>query len=243
MARKDIHIHIHGKTNDEVKHAPAGSSQGGQFTSGSGGGGSGKAKNGANKTTGKASYEHEDLKKYHAHVSTNSPKSQVSWASVAKEAHKALTSGKLSNSEKEHARTIYKEATGKATTLPPPPVPNVGAYAHLTKPVSVKPTLTKPASVKPTLTNVGTAKHPLQAPTSSAVWGGHASGSTHYIAGFQPPANGGGDHVISHNGEAYTHTGKSGANLKTGEASHEYAAGNSGEKRAWVTKSGYLKND
>jgi hypothetical protein len=48
---KTIHIHIHSKTTDEQKHAPAGSSKGGQFVSGggsSGGGGSKQEKAKAN---------------------------------------------------------------------------------------------------------------------------------------------------------------------------------------------------
>lgn len=71
--------------------------------------------------------------KYHAHVSKNSATSRVSWASVAKEANKALASGKLSPAEHKAATAIHKEASGKANTLPKPGVPNVGAYAHLTK--------------------------------------------------------------------------------------------------------------
>jgi hypothetical protein len=31
--------------------------------------------------------------------------------------------------------------------------------------------------------------------------------------------------------------------MKTGEASYEYRAGDSGEHRAWVTHSGHLMND
>ena len=128
---KTIHIHIHGRTRDAdgPAHAPAGSSKGGQFISGGGGGGSSAAP----ATGGSASKEHTDLVKYHAHVSKNSATSRVSWASVAKEANKALASGKLSPAEHKAATAIHKEASGKANTLPKPGVPNVGAYAHLTK--------------------------------------------------------------------------------------------------------------
>ena len=84
-------------------------------------------------TSGSASKEHTDLVKYHAHVSKNSATSRVSWASVAKEANKALASGKLSPTEHKAATAIHKEASGKANALPKPGVPNVGAYAHLTK--------------------------------------------------------------------------------------------------------------
>lgn len=48
---KHIHIYLPAKTRDEVKHAPAGSSKGGQFVSGSGGqGGSAPAKKSAPET-------------------------------------------------------------------------------------------------------------------------------------------------------------------------------------------------
>lgn len=96
-----------------------------------------------------------------------------------------------------------------------------------------------PAKMK----NVGTDKWPLHAKSSDALGAKHPDGSTHHVGGFEPPVNGKGDHLIHHDGKTFSYSGKSGKNMKTGEASYEYRAGDSGEHRAWVTHSGHLMND
>ena len=103
----------------------------------------------------------------------------------------------------------------------------------------------KTGSAAPAKTvNVGSAKYPMQAKSSEKLAAKHADGSTHHVGGFQPPVSGNGDHVIHHDGKAFSFTGKSGKNMKTGEASYEYAHhGDNMEHRAWVTHSGHLMND
>lgn len=78
------------------------------------------------------SKEHADLLAYHEHV-CKSPNSKSSWNNLAKEAKKALGSGKLSAVEKATAAGILKDASEKAGTLHKAPVANVGAHAHLAK--------------------------------------------------------------------------------------------------------------
>lgn len=109
-----------------------------------------------------------------------------------------------------------------------------------------KPTATaKTGSAAPAKTvNVGSAKWPMQAKSSEKLAAKHADGSTHHVGGFQPPVSGNGDHIIHHDGKPFSFTGKSGKNMKTGEASYEYAHhGDNMEHRAWVTHSGHLMND
>lgn len=96
------------------------------------------------------------------------------------------------------------------------------------------------------MVNVGTAKWPLQAKSSAALGAKHADGSTHHIGGFEAPGGGKGDHTVQHDGKVFSFTGKSGKNMKTGEASYEYGHSDedAGEDhRAWVTHSGHLQND
>lgn len=94
------------------------------------------------------------------------------------------------------------------------------------------------------MTNVGSDKYPLHAKTSGELPTKHADGSTHHVGGFEPPSNGKGDHMVHHDRKLYSFTGKTGKNMRTGEASYEYAHhGDAGERRAWVTHSGHLMND
>ena len=106
------------------------------------------------------------------------------------------------------------------------------------------------AQAKPTgsmalakMTNAGTAKWPMHVKTSEKMGKKHADGSTHHVGGFEAPTHGKGDHLIHHDGKLYSATSKEGKNLKTGEKSYEYSAGDNGEHRAWVSHSGHLQND
>lgn len=81
------------------------------------------------------------------------------------------------------------------------------------------------------LVNVGTKKWPLHAKASS-------KGK---IANFNEPSNGKGDHIIQHEGETYTYTGKSGTHKKSGMASHEYRTEK--DDRVWVRKDGHVVPD
>ena len=119
------------------------------------------------------------------------------------------------------------------------PAPKLAVRASAAKQASVKTGSAAPAKMK----NVGTDKWPLHAKSSDALGAKHQDGSTHHIGGFEPPAHGKGDHLIHHDGKTFSYSGKSGKNMKTGEASYEYRAGDSGEHRAWVTHSGHLMND
>ena len=96
-----------------------------------------------------------------------------------------------------------------------------------------------PAKMK----NVGSEKWPMHAKTSEALGSKHQDGSTHHVGGFEAPGHGKGDHLIHHDGKTFSYSGKSGKNIKTGEDSFEYRSGDSGEHRAWVTRSGHLQND
>jgi hypothetical protein len=94
------------------------------------------------------------------------------------------------------------------------------------------------------MTNVGSEKYPLLAKNSDKLAAKHDDGSTHHVGGFEPPSNGKGDHMVHHDGKLFSFTGKSGKNMKTGEASYEYShQSDSGDRRAWVTHSGHLMND
>lgn len=103
------------------------------------------------------------------------------------------------------------------------------------------------SAAKPKMVNVGTEKWPMHVKSSTKLKTKHADGSTHHVGGFKGPdypENGGatkGDVIIHHNGETYSHTGKTGTHMKTGEKSYEYKA--EGDKRAWVSKSGHLQED
>lgn len=119
------------------------------------------------------------------------------------------------------------------------PAPKLAVRASVTKKTAAKTGSAAPAKMK----NVGTDKWPLHAKTSDALGAKHPDGSTHHIGGFEPPTHGKGDHLIHHDGKTFSYSGKSGKNMKTGEASYEYRAGDSGEHRAWVTHSGHLMND
>ena len=99
-------------------------------------------------------------------------------------------------------------------------------------------------------TDIGTAKYPWKVKTSEKLPAKHHDGSTHHVGGFKAPdvdEHGkivdGGDHTIQHEGKTFTFSRKAGKNTKTGEDSFEYSAGDSGEHRAWVTRSGHLMND
>lgn len=103
---------------------------------------------------------------------------------------------------------------------------------------------TKTGSAAPAkMKNVGTDKWPLHAKSSESLGAKHPDGSTHHVGGFEPPAHGNGDHLIHHDGKTFGFSGKTGKNMKTGEDSFEYSAGDTGEHRAWVTRSGHLQND
>lgn len=101
-------------------------------------------------------------------------------------------------------------------------------------------------------TDIGTAKYPWKVKTSEKLPAKHHDGSTHHVGGFKAPeypAGGGatdGDVTIHHDGKTYSHTGKKGKNMKTGEDSFEFSHkddANGVEHRAWVTRSGHLMND
>jgi ribosomal protein L20 len=103
---------------------------------------------------------------------------------------------------------------------------------------------TKTGSAAPAKTvNVGSEKWPMHAKSSEKLAAKHDDGSTHHVGGFEPPSNGKGDHLIHHDGKAFSFTGKSGKNMKTGEASYEYGNKDDSDRRAWVTHSGHLMND
>lgn len=97
------------------------------------------------------------------------------------------------------------------------------------------------------LVNIGSKKYPLYAKKSSKLETKHESGATHHINGFKPPeypksgSSTNGDTTIHHNDEAYSHSGKTGKNFKTGEKSYEYKTNS--DKRVWVTKTGHVIPD
>ena len=108
------------------------------------------------------------------------------------------------------------------------------------------------SAAKAKMVNIGTAKWPLHAKASTKMKTAHPDGSTHHVGGFVPPdypAGGGstkGDVVIHHNNDTYSHTGKTGTNVKTGEKSYEYKSSGPNDdedKRLWVSKSGHAKED
>lgn len=53
------------------------------------------------------------------------------------------------------------------------------------------------------------------------------------------------DHIyVIHKGKEYSHTGKTGTNIKHNEPSWEYSHdGKDGESRLWMTKSGHVEED
>lgn len=115
----------------------------------------------------------------------------------------------------------------------------VGVRKSVAKPAAPKTGSAAPAKS----VNVGTEKWPLHAKSSEKLAAKRDDGSTHHVGGFEPPSSGKGDHLIHHDGKTFSYSGKSGKNMKTGEASYEYRAGDTGEHRAWVTHSGHLMND
>lgn len=112
----------------------------------------------------------------------------------------------------------------------------------------VKKAAAKTGSAAPARTvNAGTDKYPMHVKSSEKLAAKHDDGSTHHVGGFVAPGTrdgSGGDHTIHHDGKPFSFTGKSGKNMKSGEASYEYAhKGDTAEHRAWVTHSGHLMND
>lgn len=98
--------------------------------------------------------------------------------------------------------------------------------------------------------NVGSEKWPMHVKSSEKLPAKHHDGSTHHVGGFKPPefpAGGGatdGDTMVHHEGKTFHFTGKKGKDMKTGEDAYEYShTGDRSESRAWVSKSGHLKND
>ena len=138
----------------------------------------------------------------------------------------------------------YSGGSFHPTKLSHADAPSTGARKVGVRASVAKPAAAKTGSAAPAKTvNVGTDKWPLHAKSSDALGAKHPDGSTHHIGGFEPPAHGKGDHLIHHDGKTFSYSGKSGKNMKTGEASYEYSAGDTGEHRAWVTRSGHLMND
>ena len=149
------------------------------------------------------------------------------------EKHAKLIGAALSGKTRMDDNGVVQHAGGDK------PAPKLAVRASAAKQAATKTGSAAPAKMK----NVGTDKWPLHAKTSDALGAKHQDGSTHHIGGFEPPAHGKGDHLIHHDGKTFSYSGKSGKNMKTGEASYEYRAGDSGEHRAWVTHSGHLMND
>lgn len=146
------------------------------------------------------------------------------------------------NSPKVHTRAGYTHGTRSDGFLPGLSNKKPGAEPAKSAPRKAAP---KTGSAAPArMTNVGSEKYPLLAKTSGELPTKHADGSTHHVGGFEPPSNGKGDHLVQHDRKLYSFTGKSGKNMKTGEASYEYShQSDSGDRRAWVTHSGHLMND
>ena len=133
-----------------------------------------------------------------------------------------------------HPTKLSRAGGGEPKLLPP-------------KKMAAKPTGSAAPEKK---VNVGTEKWPMHVKSSERLAAKHTDGSTHHVGGFKAPdvdEHGkivdGGDHTIHHEGKTFTFSRKAGKNLKTGEDSFEYSAGESGEHRAWVTRSGHLMND
>ena len=148
------------------------------------------------------------------------------------EKHAKLIGAALSGKTRMDDNGVVQHAGGAAA-------PKLAVRASVAKQAATKTGSAAPAKMK----NVGSEKWPMHAKSSDALGAKHPDGSTHHIGGFEPPANGKGDHLIHHDGKTFSYSGKSGKNMKTGEASYEYRAGDSGEHRAWVTHSGHLMND
>ncbi len=85
-------------------------------------------------------------------------------------------------------------------------------------------------SQKAVMTDVGTKKNPFMVKTSVT------RGKGHYVPGYSSS-----DSDVSHKGQHYTHTGKSGTIIKTGEPSKEFQT--EGERRVYVSNSGKLYED
>jgi len=86
-------------------------------------------------------------------------------------------------------------------------------------------------SQKAVMTDVGTKKNPLKVKSSVSSQGG-----SYYVPGYSPS-----DTDVSHKGQHYTHTGKRGTIIKTGEPSKEFQT--EGERRVYVSNSGKLYED
>jgi hypothetical protein len=84
---------------------------------------------------------------------------------------------------------------------------------------------------RPILTDVGTKKNSLKVKSSVSSQGGSYS-----VPGYSSS-----DTDISHKGQHYTYTGKSGTIIKTGEPSKEFQT--EGERRVYVSNSGELYED
>lgn len=124
----------------------------------------------------------------------------------------------------------------------PKPAGKVGVRASVAKQAAPKTGSAAPAKT----VNVGSEKWPMHAKSSAPLPSKRDDGSTHHIGGFEPPSSGKGDHLVHHDGKAFSFTGKSGKNMKTGEASYEYSHKDEAkgvERRAWVTHSGHLMDD
>jgi hypothetical protein len=145
------------------------------------------------------------------------------------------------NSQRVHTRSGYTHGTRSDGFLPG--LSNKKPSA----PKAAKPT----GSAAPAkMMNVGTEKWPQMAKTSEKLSSKNNDGFTHHVGGFKAPDRDehrnlvrGSDHLIHHEGKLFGFTGKSGKNMKTGEDSFEYSAGDHQEHRAWVTRSGHLMND
>lgn len=148
------------------------------------------------------------------------------------EKHAKLIGAALSGKTRMDDNGVVQHAGGAAA-------PKLAVRASVSKQAATKTGSAAPAKS----VNVGTDKWPLHAKSSDALGAKHPDGSTHHVGGFEPPVHGKGDHLIHHDGKTFSYSGKSGKNMKTGEASYEYRAGDSGEHRAWVTHSGHLMND
>ena len=172
-----------------------------------------------------------------AAASRASARQQLEQSRQSKLKEKLSAGGSIEDGEAKAAG--FKSASHATAKLGGSAAPKLAVRASAPKPAAAKTGSAAPAKMK----NVGTDKWPLHAKTSDALGAKHPDGSTHHIGGFEPPTHGKGDHLIHHDGKTFSYSGKSGKNMKTGEASYEYRAGDSGEHRAWVTHSGHLMND
>jgi hypothetical protein len=118
------------------------------------------------------------------------------------------------------------------------------------KPAAAKKSKPTGSAAPAKMVNTGSAKWPMQTKASEKLPKAHEDGSTHHVGGFKPPeypAGGGatdGDVSVHHDGRTYHFTGKKGTDMKTGEMAYEYGhRDDQFDRRAWVSKSGHLKED